>query len=30
RLGGYTQKQSGDYLGLHYAQITHILAKYKN
>ena len=27
--GGYTQKQIGDYFGLHYSQISRIVAKYK-
>jgi putative transposase len=29
RSGGYTQKQIGDYFGLHYSQISRIVAKYK-
>ena len=29
RCGGYTQKQIGDYFGLHYSQISRIVAKYK-
>ena len=29
RSGGYTQKQLGDYFGLHYSQISRIVAKYK-
>ena len=29
RSGGYTQKQIGDYFGLHYSQISRIIAKYK-
>ena len=29
RSGGYTQKQVGDYLGLHYSQISRIVAKYE-
>jgi putative transposase len=29
RTGGYTQKQIGDYFGLHYSQISRIVAKYK-
>jgi putative transposase len=29
RAGGYTQKQIGDYFGLHYSQISRIVAKYK-
>jgi len=27
--GGYTQKQIGDYFGLHYSQVSRIVAKYK-
>ncbi len=27
--GGYTQKQIGDFFGLHYSQISRIVAKYK-
>ncbi|MFT7005912.1 MAG: putative transposase [Colwellia sp.] len=27
--GGYTQKKIGDYFGLHYSQISRIIAKYK-
>ncbi len=27
--GGYTQKQIGNYFGLHYSQISRIIAKYK-
>ena len=29
RCGGYTQKQIGDYFGLHYSQISRIVEKYK-
>jgi putative transposase len=29
RCGGYTQKQIGDYFGLHYSQISRIVAKFK-
>jgi len=29
RSGGYTQKQIGDHFGLHYSQISRIVAKYK-
>ena len=29
RSGGYTQKQIGDYFGLHYSQISRLVAKYK-
>ncbi len=29
RSGGYTQKQIGDYFGLHYSQVSRIVAKYK-
>jgi hypothetical protein len=29
RSGGYTQKQIGDYFGLHYSQISRIITKYK-
>jgi putative transposase len=29
RSGGYTQKKIGDYFGLHYSQISRIVAKYK-
>ncbi len=29
RSGGYTQKQIGDYFGLHYSQISRIIAKLK-
>ncbi|WP_390904107.1 helix-turn-helix domain-containing protein [Shewanella phaeophyticola] len=28
--GGYTQKQIGDYFGLHYSQISRIVAKYNS
>jgi transposase len=27
--GGYIQKKIGDYFGLHYSQISRIIAKYK-
>ncbi|MBV7317637.1 helix-turn-helix domain containing protein, partial [Shewanella sp. NIFS-20-20] len=27
--GGYTQKQIGDHFGLHYSQISRIIAKFK-
>jgi DNA-binding MarR family transcriptional regulator len=30
RSGGYTQKQIGDYFGLHYSQISRIVAKYNS
>ncbi|WP_022942137.1 hypothetical protein [Psychromonas hadalis] len=29
RSGGYTQKKMGDFSGLHYSQISRIVAKYK-
>jgi putative transposase len=29
RSGGYTQKQIGDHFGLHYSQISRLVAKYK-